>query len=242
MKKRGSQIAKVTGSRFMPPWLPETNRVQYADVRRLSDPQVAAFRQWVDQGAMEGDPADLPPTPQWTEGWQLGEPDLVIPMPEPFSVRAEGADVWRNFVIPIPLASPKFVRVFEFRPGNAKVLHHARMLFDTTGRCRERDEEDPEPGVEGMMMGAAENPAGQWLGWMPGKQPVMGSEEISWQLLPGSDLVLEMHMLPSGKPEQIQPSLGLHFSTRPPQAHPLHPPVRPEEVRHRARGEQPHHS
>jgi Tfp pilus assembly protein PilF len=216
VRKRARQIVRVTESRYMPPWLPETNGVDFVDVRRLTDEQIGAIRQWVEQGTVEGDPADLPPLPQWTEGWQLGQPDVIITMPEAYSVRADGPDIWRNFVIPIPVSEPKFVRAFEFRPGNAKILHHARMLFDTSGRCREKAEADPEPGLEGMILGAAENPAGQWLGWTPGKQPVMGPEEISWQLEPGTDLVLEMHMLPSGKPEQIRPSLGLHFSSRPP--------------------------
>jgi tetratricopeptide (TPR) repeat protein len=216
VKKRARQIVRVTESRYMPPWLPETNNVHFVDVRRLSDEQLAVIRQWVEQGTPEGDPGDLPPVPEWTEGWQLGGPDVIVTMPEAFSVRAEGTDIWRNFVIPIPVSEPKFVRAFEFRPDNPKILHHARMLFDTTGRCREQEEADPEPGLGGMLLGAAENPAGQWLGWTPGKQPVMGPEEISWLLEPGTDLVLEMHLLPSGKPEQIRPSLGLHFSSKPP--------------------------
>ena len=223
VSQRAQQIAAVTQSRFMPPWLPEPGHGDFLDERRLSESQVAAIQQWAEQGAAEGDPADLPPTPTWTEGWQIGEPDLVVQMPEPYTLRAEGSDVFRNFSMLIPLEASRYVRGVEFRPGNARVVHHASMLIDKTQRSREREEEDSEPGFTSrMLLDEIFSPEGHWLSWTPGKQPVLEPEDMSWRLDKGSNLVLELHLLPTGKPERIQASVGLFFTQRGPTRHPIH--------------------
>jgi len=74
-KARARQIAAVTSKRFMPPWLPEPQELRFADELRLSDELIALIQEWVEQGAVEGAPADLPPAPQFVPGWQLGRPD-----------------------------------------------------------------------------------------------------------------------------------------------------------------------
>ena len=102
VRKRVGQIAVVTKSRFMPPWLPEHGYGDFALERRLPDEQIEMIQRWVQGGAIEGDPSDLPPTPQWREGWQLGEPDLVVRVPQRYTLRPDGTDVFRNFVIPVP--------------------------------------------------------------------------------------------------------------------------------------------
>src|SRR5687767_4530450 len=103
VQKRARQIAEVTASRYMPPWMPAPGYVEFADERRLTTDQIGIIQQWFTEGALEGRPSDLPPLPKWNEGWQLGQPDLVVTMPAPYTLPAEGKDVYRNFVIPIPL-------------------------------------------------------------------------------------------------------------------------------------------
>ena len=159
----------------------------------------------------------MPLLPTWTEGWQIGEPDLVVEMPEPYTLAAEGLDVFRNFSIPIPLEKIRYVRGIEFRPGNPKIVHHASILIDKTERSREREDEDPEPGFTSrMLLDEIFSPDGHWLSWTPGKQPVLEPEDMSWRLDKGSSLVLELHMLPTGKPERIQASVGLFFTSQAP--------------------------
>ncbi len=89
VRKRAQQVAVVTQSRFMPPWLPEPVGAGFVGSRRLSVRDLGLLQQWVDDGALEGDPLDLPTAPQWTEGWQLGEPDLVVEMVEPYTLPAD---------------------------------------------------------------------------------------------------------------------------------------------------------
>ena len=90
VKKHGSQIAAVTQTRFMPPWLPEPGELKFADERRLSDEQIATIRAWVDQGMLEGQPSDLPPKPKFVEGWQLGQPDMILKAAKPYMLLGDG--------------------------------------------------------------------------------------------------------------------------------------------------------
>jgi tetratricopeptide (TPR) repeat protein/mono/diheme cytochrome c family protein len=222
VKRHTWQIVEVTESCFMPPWLPEHGYGDFAGERRLTDQQIDLIRRWVEGGAVEGDPADHPQTPVWPEGWQLGEPDLVTELQEPYSLIAEGTDVFRNFVIPTRLTTTKFVRAVEFRPLTPQAVHHAMLYVDESRSSRQLDAEDEEPGYGGMYgRGKAKAPSGRLLGWTPGKVPYRESEEHAWRLDPGTDLVLQLHMVPTGKVEQVRFRLGLHFGSKVPTQTPL---------------------
>ena len=112
--KRAKQIAMVTASRYMPPWLPVSEPGHFMGQRSLSDREIATIKKWVKSGAPEGDPADLPLQPKFKEGWQLGEPDMIVTMPEPYVLAAEGTDVFRNFVIPVPIQSRHMSEQWNF--------------------------------------------------------------------------------------------------------------------------------
>src|SRR5579863_3226511 len=144
--KRARQLARVTQARFMPPWKPEPDFGHFVDERRLNDRELALIGDWAQAGAPEGDAADLPPPARFTEGWEIGEPDLIVKMPEPFEVPADGRDVFRNFVIPSGVTEEKLVAAVEFRPGNRRIVHHAIFYLDTSGVARTRDAADPGPG------------------------------------------------------------------------------------------------
>ncbi len=213
LSRRRNQIVTVTQNRYMPPWQPEPGYGEFIGERRLNVDQIGRLAQWVAEGAVEGDPADAPEAPEWPTGWHLGEPDAIVTMPRPYTLAADGPDVFRMFVLPVPLKSNRFVRALEIRPGNPKVVHHAVGLVDTTLRCRNLDAEDPVPGFEGMRSTEfARAPDGHFLGWTPGRIPTESSKGRTWRLKKGADLVMELHMMPSGKPERIQPSVGLYFS------------------------------
>ena len=129
----------------------------------------------MNQGAPEGDAADRRPRPAWVDGWQLGQPDLVVELPEPYTLRPGQTDVFRNFVMPIPTTSMRYVRGMEVRPGNRHVVHHATLGIDRTRTSRLLDAADPEPGYEGMFSEGAHSPESHALGWTPGMTPGMGT-------------------------------------------------------------------
>ena len=212
-RKRVRQIAAVTESRFMPPWLPKEGYGEFAGARGLTDEQIALIARWAEEGAAEGDPSDLPRAPEFTEEWPLGDPDLVVRMPEAYTLRAGGTDVFRYFIIPFTNQISRYVRRVELRPGNRKAIHHANILIDTSGESRHLDLEKIESDLDGMApFTSAQYPAGHLLSWQPGTAPYAGRDDKAWRLDAGTDLVLNLHMLPSGKPEQIQPYIGFYFT------------------------------
>jgi Flp pilus assembly protein TadD len=108
------------------------------------------------------------------------------------------------------------VRGLEIRPTTRRVVHHATILIDRTKASRRLDEADPAPGYEGMFAEGARNPASQALGWTPGITPFLEAPDRAWRLERGSDLVVQLHMIPSGKSERVGLSVGLFFSDTPP--------------------------
>ena len=213
-KKHALDLAKVTRRRYMPPWLPEPGYGEFAGERRLTVDQIGMISQWAAEGQAEGLATDLPQLPHWAGDWQLGVPDLILTLPQPYNLAAEGRDVYRNFVLPAPISSPRYVRGVEFHPGNARIVHHAFVKVDRTAQSRRLDAQDAEPGFSGMNS-PAEMPDGHFLGWQPGRLAAFVPEGLAWRLDPGNDLVVQAHLQPSGKPESLQFSVGLYFTDHP---------------------------
>lgn len=216
VKARASQIATVTASGFMPPWKADAHDGPFVGQKPLTTEERDTLRRWADAGAPEGDPHDLPAVPKWTDGWQLGKPDLVVTVPEAFQLQADASDVFRIFALRLPVGRPRYVRGIEFHPGNARVVHHANIRIDRSDGTRRLDDADPAPGYDGLMPRSAEYPDGHFLGWTPGQVAPLVSADLAWRLEPGTDLVLQLHMQPSGAVEQVQPSIGIYFSDTPP--------------------------
>jgi tetratricopeptide (TPR) repeat protein len=217
-------IVTAIKTRAMPPWLPEPGYGEFANARGLTAEEVDRIAQWVAQGAPQGPASDLPPKPQWTEGWQLGTPDLVVSLPQTYTVPAGPTDVFRTFVIPVPLVAARYVRGVELRPGNRRIVHHASMAIDRTRGSRRLDEADPAPGFAGGMLSqGVRSPEGRAIGWTPGITPRLEPEGMAWLLESGTDLVVQLHMLPStaGEAEQVQPSVGFYFSEAAPTRAPV---------------------
>lgn len=212
--KRAGFLAEQAESRRMPPWHPEPGHGEFRDARRLSEAEIKTLRAWADAGAPEGDPSKLPALPAFPEGWQLGQPDLVVKMPEPFAVPADGRDVLQCFVIPLNLDEDKWVAAWEFRPDKRSVVHHAIAFLDSTGQARLRDKLDSGPGYR-TFGGPGIVPTGGLGAWAPGSTPRMLPDGVGRLLRKGSDLVLQVHYHPSGKPERDQSSLGIYFAKKP---------------------------
>jgi tetratricopeptide (TPR) repeat protein/mono/diheme cytochrome c family protein len=209
-RRRAAQIAAVTRRRYMPPWKPEPGFGDLVGERRLTESQIEAIDRWTKTGALEGHPSDVPPPPRWSAGWQRGEPDLVVTLPE-YTLRPDGTDVFRNFVVAVPGGSVRYVRGLEFRPGH-RAVHHANIRVDPTPASRRLDEADPAPGYEGTILHSADYPDGHFLGWTPGQAPPLAPDDLAWRLDAGADLVVQLHLQPTGRSERIRPSIGLYFT------------------------------
>jgi Flp pilus assembly protein TadD/mono/diheme cytochrome c family protein len=228
-RRWGAQAVAVTQSRYMPPWLPEPGHGDFADNRRLSDRDLITLRKWFQAGMPEGNAKDAPKAPAFDTAWQMGKPDLILKQAEPFTLAAGGTDVFRNFVLPYPLRASHFIRAMEIHPSgdpsSAQVVHHANILIDRTGSFRMQHPADWRAGIPGMEIlldaGNTFDPDSHFLFWKPDTMALVEPEGMPWRLDPGNDLILNIHLKPSGKAETIDTEIGLYFTDQPPTKEPM---------------------
>jgi tetratricopeptide (TPR) repeat protein len=222
VKKRATQIAAATKSGYMPPWLPEKGYGDFSGDLSLTQEEIKTIQDWVRDGAPEGPTPHIPPS-TFPDGWQLGPPDLILDAASAFDLPASGRDIYWNFIFTPNVPVRRWVRAIEIRPGQPRVVHHANVLVDRTGSAR-LQETAPGKGFPGMDLEITRSPFdpdGHFLFWKPGNTPHVEPNGFAWRLDPGNQLVLNMHLQPSGKHEQVRPSIGLYFTDQPQTKFPL---------------------
>jgi hypothetical protein len=213
-KRWAANIVEVTQTKRMPPWKAVPGHGDFVGERRLTDAQVKTLKAWADAGAPAGDLKQTAPAPRFAQGWMLGQPDLVLKMPQPWTVEADGKDLYRCFVLPTNLAQDVDVTAVEVRPGNKSVVHHVLIYVDTQGRARQKDAAEPGFGYTSFS-GPGFTPDGEMGGWAPGNLPRHLPDGIGRPLPAGSDVILQVHYNPSGKQEQDATQIGLYFAKKP---------------------------
>ncbi len=225
----GTQIADVVSSRYMPPWLPEpTGSAHFEGDRRLKASDIEILAAWVKSGMPEGIGPE-PKAPAYRKDWQMGPPDLILEMPAPVTEPASGSDLFVNFVLPGAVQQTRWVRAMEIQPGGpsggSSLVHHANLILDRTGSFRAQHPRDWQKGVPGMDLqidsGDTFDPDSHLLFWKPDSTALVEPPTMPWRLDPGNDLVLNMHLKPTGKPEQIRARIGLYFTPAPATQHPM---------------------
>ncbi|MDQ3013483.1 MAG: cytochrome c, partial [Acidobacteriota bacterium] len=117
-------IREKVANKIMPPWHADPHVGEWSNDRRLPQKEIDTITAWVDSGAQEGDAKDLPPAPQFTEGWAIGKPDLIIPMPKEYVLKPNGPDEIQYFTVETGFTEDKWVQFAEARPGNRRIVHH----------------------------------------------------------------------------------------------------------------------
>jgi hypothetical protein len=111
-------------TREMPPWHADPRYGHFTNDTRLSKKDIDTIVAWVDQGAKEGDPKDLPPLPRYIDGWRIGKPDQVFSMTEEYTIKPDDSDNYVYFVVPTEFKEDRWIQAAEIRPSNKKVVHH----------------------------------------------------------------------------------------------------------------------
>jgi len=125
------KIREVVTDRRMPPWHgllnPEFGTLR--NDKRLSNEEIETLVSWIDAGAPEGNRADAPPPLRWPDqaAWEIGKPDFVYRMPQPFRVPKSGALEYQFFRVPMNLDDDRWFRAVEIKPGNPEVVHHITL-------------------------------------------------------------------------------------------------------------------
>ena len=236
-----TQVAK--GS--MPPWHADPSIGHFANARRLTDQQKATIARWVDAGAPEGDPKDLPERPDYTEGWRIGKPDVVLEMQEDYPIPAAGEVPYVYFEVPANFDEDRWVQAWEMRPGNPAVVHHVIVYVrppapstppPPPGTPRPQgvvtfaEDMDIPPGQTGGPQlpegqrkpeypNARPRPrgtAGSIGGYVPGNSTRTFAAGTAVRLAKGSSLVFQMHYTPMGKETTDRTKMGFIFAKEPP--------------------------
>jgi len=194
-----AMIREVVDEQRMPPWHADPKFGHFRNDARLSDTDKELISKWVAAGAPEGDAQDLPPTPTFTDGWMIPEPEQVIYMrEEPFEVPAQGTVDYQRFVVDPGWTEDKWIKAIECRPGNAAVVHHIIVYI-------------VPPGV--TPSGAAGRVQSNWLGaFAPGLRPEVLGEGLARYVQKGSKLLFEMHYTANGSKQPDRSYAGFIFA------------------------------
>ncbi|HKQ89563.1 MAG TPA: cytochrome c [Blastocatellia bacterium] len=193
-------IREKVVNREMPPWHADPAHGEWTNDRRLSQKDVDVIRAWVDGGAPEGNPKDMPPTPKFATGWQIGEPDMVFNMPEEFTVPAEGAVPYIYFTVPTNFKEDKYIAAMEARAGDLSVVHHIVIYVRDPRESRGR-RQDIGTGLLGALS--------------PGMTPFIATPGTAKLIKAGSNIIFQMHYTPSGKETKDRSMVGLKFLKEP---------------------------
>ena len=195
-------IQEVVDDRRMPPWHASPKHGSFQNDVSLSSKQVSQIKDWVAAGAPEGDKADLPQSITFTEGWQIGEPDVIIPMTKtPFKVPATGVIDYKHFEVDPGFKEDKWISAAELRIGNRAVVHH--IIVATSDRRRASKEVRAKHG----------DVRSQWLtATAPGSPPLQLPDGYAKFIPAGSKLIFQMHYTPNGTPQTDISSVGFKFA------------------------------
>lgn len=217
VKNYAATIKYVTGIKYMPPWKPDPNYSKLLFDRHLTDDQIKLISDWVNAGSPEGNKADEPFFPDFPTGSALGEPDLVLSFAQSYTHKGNNRDNYRYFVLPTGLTEDKIIKAVEMRPGNRKIVHHALMFEDTTGKAAANDAKTPEYGFDGFGGFTGDSDESiltqkQFPGYVPGQKASFYPDGLGQKLSKGADLVVQVHYAPWPVDEVDSSSVNIFFA------------------------------
>jgi peroxiredoxin len=195
---RAETIREMLEGGRMPPWHADPRYGHFANDARMPDSEKQVVYDWIAAGCPEGDPADLPPPRTFPDSWTIPGPDLVVSLPEPFTVPAQGTLEYQFIDVDPGFREDKWVRAAEVRPSNRKVVHHCSVYL--------RPPQSAEPAAAGELGSYCLIP------WTPGTGPMVFPEGMAKLVPAGWHFLFVMHYTPVGSEQTDQTSLALTFA------------------------------
>ncbi|MDA1055145.1 MAG: redoxin domain-containing protein [Planctomycetota bacterium] len=197
-KNWSEMIRETVTQRRMPPWDADPRYGKFNNDLRMTNDEIDTLVSWIDNGAPQGDMKDLPEPRKFAEGWTIDEPDIVLAMPEEYTVKATGAVEYQYFVTPTNFKEDVWVQASEARPGNRKVVHHIIAFVREKGTTK----------IQGLPAVG---------GFAPGEEPMVWPAGVGFKIPAGADIVWQVHYTPTGKEEKDRCEVGLVLCKEPPQ-------------------------
>ncbi len=209
--------------REMPPWFADPAHGEFSNDCRLSQKEIDTLVAWVDDGAKEGDPKDLPPNPKFTEGWQMGKPDVTLSMTDEYAIPAEGVIPYKYFAVPTNFTEDKYVQFAEIRAGDRAHVHHVivSVQYPGQGQLPPAGEISTQAlaalrqRLVGQQARAGEESDGRVVGWAPGEAPLILRPGQAKLIKKGSVLILQVHYTTNGQAGRDRTTIGFIFSKTP---------------------------
>ena len=191
-------IAQKVLAGEMPPWSGESDRREWSNDISLSQEQIDTIVQWVEQGARQGDPMDVPPVPTFSDSWTLGEPDHIITLNE-ISIPAGGDDLFPKQTLTVDLGKPRWIRAIEFLPGDRRAAHHSQVTYNTSFE-------------KGAKIGSEQASGAGILGvWTAGMPPFVFPDGMGRVLGAKTEILVDSHYHPFGEATTDRTKIGLYF-------------------------------
>ena len=200
--------------RSMPPWSADPNHGEWANDPRLSQKDIDTIVAWVNAGAPKGDDKEMPPAPKFSDGWTIGKPDVVIEMPEEYTIPADGTVPYLYFTMPTNFTEDKWIQAMEIRPGNRSVVHHVIAFYRRPGSNWLVDAKPGVPTPKGSGDSEAGMSDGAIGGYVPGLPAALLPPGRAILLPAGSDIVLQVHYNATGKATTDRTRVGLVYAKR----------------------------
>jgi len=216
------KIERNVSAKRMPPWFADPCCGHFSDDPSLTEQQIATLVAWADASAPAGDPHDGPPSPRWTEGWNIPQPDLVLQMPKPVAIPAAGEVEYTYEIVPTNFTEDKWIQMTEIRPLSRAHVHHAVVYIRPSDSKWLRGAPLNTPFTPSSLADPAlrhqahETDSDLLLVYAPGSSPDRWSEDMAKFIPAHSDLVFQMHYTTNGEAAEDQARVGMVFSRRPP--------------------------
>jgi hypothetical protein len=215
-----TDIQRVLIAKSMPPWKPAPGVGDFRHAYGLSDGDRQMFLDWINNGLIQGDPADAPePLPVSGSPWDLGTPDLILQPPLAFTPPRNKPDTYRCFSLPTGLTANTYIKASQALPVAYQEVHHVLMLLDQNGDSAKLDGADGQPGYDcygdlgiGNLTSFTQVLGALVGSWVPGAQVNPLDDGIGILIPANARIVLQVHYHPSGQASPDQTSIGLYFS------------------------------
>jgi Copper type II ascorbate-dependent monooxygenase, C-terminal domain len=221
-RSQAGAMARAVEMKMMPPWFADSRYGHFANNPSLTEQQIATIVAWAEAGAPAGDAHYAPPPREWTTGWNIPEPDLVVKMPKPVLIPAHGEVQYTYEIVPTHFTEDRWVQMSEFRPGSPAHVHHAVVYIRPPNSSWLRRAPVGEPFTASTLTDpeerrqAHETTSDLLLVYAPGSSPDQWPGGMAKFVPAGSDFVFQMHYTTNGSADEDQTSIGLVFAKTPP--------------------------